>query len=104
VSSAIWWHDVLSPLRATTAFLHNGYSRPKDIGGFIARRHATGPRQGGVFVAVIKIPAMKNDLSFKILSAVIIAGVIVALVSPGQPAGSTKNGVSATIIQTAARP
>jgi hypothetical protein len=66
--------------------------------------HATGIPRAGVFPAVTKTPAMKNDLSFKFLSAVIIAGVILALVAPGQSALPTKARTDATMTHADARP
>lgn len=47
---------------------------------------------------------MKNDLSFKFLSAVIIAGVILALVGPGQSALPTKARTDAAMTHADAHP
>ena len=47
---------------------------------------------------------MKIDLSFKFLSAVIIAGVILALVGAGQSALPTKARANAAMTHADARP
>ena len=47
---------------------------------------------------------MKTDLSFKFLSAVIIAGVIIAFVAPDRSALPAKAGAGASTTSAEARP
>ena len=69
--------------RAATQRRENGYAGRPKFRKFIPRSGATRAGRFGVFAPNL-IPRMKTDHSFKIISVVIIAGVIAALVSPSR--------------------
>lgn len=59
-----------------------GYRIRRIIGDDIWAPSATGPGVWRVLPLVTKIITMKNNLSFHLLAAVIIAGVVVAFAAP----------------------
>jgi hypothetical protein len=67
----------------------SGYNGPQNIAGFIPGVVATATGGLRVLPLVTTITSMKtDDLSFKFVAAIVLAGVIIALISPAHPPAS----------------
>jgi hypothetical protein len=76
------------PDRATCTFFR-GYNHPENIDGLIWRCTETARAWVRVLPLVTKSMPMKtDDILFKSVAAIVLAGVIIAIGSPAQPAAN----------------
>ena len=89
--------------RGATNLTEPGYTPGPDFTGLISGRAATTRTRGDVMGFEIQTRIMKDDFSFKLLSAVIVAGVILAFVNPGSSARPPNGSAASTVNPTAAK-
>jgi hypothetical protein len=76
---------------AVTKHRHFGYTHDATFPGFIQPRGATGPGWCSVLPLESTYYKMKTDYSFKLVTAIVFAGVIVAFFSPNHVAPRAEN-------------